>query len=286
MNYLYWYKYLPIPFTDCIKELNHIVLYHYDILRYIRKATRRYSNFYVVAVSERTKKELMYYGVPPDKIYVITGGVDKDIFKPLPKEYARKALRRMFNIRIDEDDEVLLHVGPSPIKGTHVLLKTLKNILSNSRKVKTIIVGFLKGVYGKNLLDFIRRNAFHKNVFIVDRVPHNSMALLYNVADVVAQLSYSEGCPLTLLESLACGTPVITTDVGCSEDYLRAMELCDLLVRISRPDFSYELTDKIVYVLENKEYFRRKVFSNRDKIPSWLDIAFRYVKLINVLSTM
>ena len=83
MNYLYWYRHLPVPAIDRVKGLSHTLLYHYDILRYLRKASRLYPNFYVVAVSEHTRKELIYYGVPSNKIYVVTGGVDKDIFKPL-----------------------------------------------------------------------------------------------------------------------------------------------------------------------------------------------------------
>jgi len=177
MNYLYWYSHLPIPFIDRIKELSHVMLYHYDVLRYIRKATKQYSNFYVVAVSERTKRELMYYGIPSDKIYVITGGVDKDIFKPLRREYAREVLRRVFNIPIDEDDDVLLHVGLSPRKGTHILLKALKNMLPNLRKVKAMIIGSFRGAYGKALSNFIRRNIPHENVLVVSAVPENSMNL-------------------------------------------------------------------------------------------------------------
>jgi len=282
MNYLYWYSHLPIPFIDRIKELSHVMLYHYDVLHYIRKATKQYSNFYVVAVSERTKKELIHQGVSPSKVYVITAGVDKDIYKPLTKEYARKTLRHTLDINIDEDDEVLLHVGPRPRKGTHILLKAFKK-MSNLRKVKVIIVGSFKGAYGKALLDFMRRNAFYKNVLLVDRAPEDHMVLLYNAADIVVQPSYSEGCPLTLLESLACGTPIITTNVGCNDDYLKTMALCDLLIRISEPDFSDDLSGKIMYALENKEYFRRKVLSNRDKVPSWIDIAKQYANLVDYL---
>jgi len=282
MNYLYWYRYLPIPAIDRIKELNHTLFYHYGILRYLRKISREYPKFYIVAVSERTRKELVYYDVPPSKVYVITGGVDKDVFKPLPKEYARKVVRHKLGIDIDEDDKVLLHVGLSPRKGTHVLLKAF-NKISSTRKVELIIVGSLKSEYGRILLEFIQRSALHKNTVIVRRVPDDLMPFLYNAADIVVQPSYSEGCSLTLLESLACGTPVVTTNVGCSDDYLKTMGLCDLLIRISEPDFSDELSDKIMYVLENKEYFQRKVLSNCDKVPSWTDVAKQYVNLVDYL---
>ncbi|OYT56500.1 MAG: hypothetical protein B6U76_03575, partial [Desulfurococcales archaeon ex4484_217_2] len=151
MNYLYWYRHLPVPAIDSIKELSHTLLYHYDILRCLRKASRLYPNFYVVAVSEHTRKELIYYGVPSNKIYVVTGGVDKNIFKPLPKDKVRNTLNNLLGARLGENDEVILHVGSSPRKGTHILLKALK-MLTNLGKVKTIIVGSLKGSYGRCLL--------------------------------------------------------------------------------------------------------------------------------------
>ncbi len=282
MNYLYWYRYLPIPAIDRIKWLSHTLLYHYDILRYLRRESRLFPNFYIVAVSERTRKELIHYGIPPNKIYVVTGGVDKDVFKPLPKDKARNTLNNLLGTHLDENSEVVLHVGSSPRKGTHILLKALK-MLTSLRKVKTIIVGSLRGLYGRYLLGLMMENNLHKNVLLLSRVPNNLMPLLYNVADIVVQPSYSEGCPLTLLESLACGIPIITTDVGCNEDYLKNIGLIDLLIRINKPDFSQELIDKIIHALENKRHYRRRVFSHWDKIPSWIEIAKKYVSLVKNL---
>ena len=282
MNYLYWYKHIPVPFVDRIKELNHTLLYHYDILNYLKKASRKHHNFYVVAVSEPTRKELIYYGLPPNKTYVITGGVDKDVFKPLPKEFARRVVKEKLNVDLNEDDDVLLHVGASPRKGTHVLLKAFMNV-STSKKAKLVIVGSLKGAYGMALLEFIRKNGLHRNMVMLGSVPDDLMSLLYNAADVTVQPSYSEGCPLTLLESLACGTPAITTNVGCSDVFLKTMTLCNLLIKITESDFSDELNEKVIYALENKEHLQRKVLSNRDKIPSWMDIAKQYINLISSL---
>ena len=279
INYLHWYKHLPIPSIDRVKELSHVLLYHYDILRYLRLLAKQYPNFYIVAVSKRTRKELIYYGIPPSKVYVVTGGVDKDIFKPISKDEARRALSKLFGIRLGEDDSVILHIGLSPIKGTHILLKALKMITS-FRKVKTLIIGSPKGVYCKHLSDLMRKVSTYKNVFMLGKVPDNLMPLLYNVADVVVQPSYSEGGPLTMLESLACGTPVITTDVGCSEDYLKTIGLGYLLIGINKPDFSNELADKVIHALENREHYHQKVLSNRDKIPSWIQIAEQYANLV------
>ena len=78
-------------------------------------------------------------------------------------------------------------------------------------------------------------------------------------------------------------TPVIATDVGCSEDYLKTVGLIDLLIRINKPDFSEELADKIIHALENKKHYQRKTFYNRGKIPSWLEIAKQYVSLVKNL---
>ena len=54
-------------------------------------------------------------------------------------------------------------------------------------------------------------------------VDYEKLSLLYNAADLTIVPSYSEGAPLVIPESLACGTPVVATDVGGNSEYLGMM---------------------------------------------------------------
>jgi glycosyltransferase involved in cell wall biosynthesis len=53
-----------------------------------------------------------------------------------------------------------------------------------------------------------------QRVHLVGAVPHEELALWYNAADIFCLASSQEGYPNVLLESLACGTPVVATSVG------------------------------------------------------------------------
>jgi glycosyltransferase involved in cell wall biosynthesis len=76
--------------------------------------------------------------------------------------------------------------------------------------------------------------------------PYERIALYFNAADASILASYREGCPNAVLESLACGTPVIATDVGAVPDIL----LTPHAGRIVPPHQVEPLRDAIAAVLE------------------------------------
>ncbi|MEM1646441.1 MAG: glycosyltransferase, partial [Ignisphaera sp.] len=103
---------------------------------------------------------------------------------------------------------------------------------------------------------------------------------VYNAADVTVVPSYSEGGPLITPESLACGTPVIATDVGGNAEYLSLIGLDDLLISIESYDFSNALFEKILAVFREMEHKKTRTLSNRDSVPSWVHAAKRYIDTI------
>jgi glycosyltransferase involved in cell wall biosynthesis len=101
--------------------------------------------------------------------------------------------------------------------------------------------------------------------------------LLYNAADVTVAPSYSEGAPLVTPESLACGTPLIATNVGGNPEYLAKVDLNDLLIELKKYDFSEELYQKIALTLE------KKYDANISMIPSWNDFIQRLLIRLDLI---
>ncbi len=69
------------------------------------------------------------------------------------------------------------------------------------------------------------------NVKMLGYVEDKLLPLLYNATDITVTPSYSEGSLLVIPESLACGTPVIATNVGGNPEYLNKVGLVDYIIK-------------------------------------------------------
>ncbi|PCI48668.1 MAG: hypothetical protein COB49_05800 [Alphaproteobacteria bacterium] len=147
----------------------------------------------VICVSQALKERLIRHGVPKDKLIVIMNGVNRTIFKAQDKNKG----------------EYLLTVGNLvPLKGHEYILRSL-----------TELPGEMLTIIGAGELDTPLRQ-LAKELNISDRVsflshiPHKELPACYAKAKCTILMSSMEGMPNVILESLACGTPVIATNVG------------------------------------------------------------------------
>jgi glycosyltransferase involved in cell wall biosynthesis len=180
----------------------------------------------------------------------------------------------------------MLHVNPGPRKGTHILIKAatmLRKIYGDSFTL--LIAGRLgPKTYREYVENMIRGLKLEENIKILGYVEHELLPLLYNVADITIVPSYSEGSPLIIPESLACGTLVIATNVGGNPEYLNMAGLTDYAVEVRQYDFSSLLTLKLLKALtDNKEPGRNAVY---ERVPSWSDISHRYLYLLEKIWTI
>lgn len=172
----------------------------------------------LVASSESDKEYLTYlYGVDKNRVQLIYPGVDTKIFHPLSQKEARE------KIDAAHDHKIVLFVGRiEPLKGIDALLYALKIILEKDKnKVCLFIVGgdvsqkvsqWSKELRKLNELKHIL--SLTTEVNFVGQKPQNLLPYYYNAADVVVMPSHYESFGMAALEAIACGTPVITTNVS------------------------------------------------------------------------
>jgi glycosyltransferase involved in cell wall biosynthesis len=244
-----------------------------ELLQLKLALTRR--KLLVVAVSKNTRKELIGMGIQQNKVISILNGVDKDVFKPMNKDYAKTLVEEIFRIKLR--DKVLLHVNPGPRKGTHILIKAvamLRRIYGDN--LTLLVIGKIgPKTYGEYIESMIRGLKLEENIKMLGYVKDELLPLLYNAADVVIMPSYSEGSPLVIPEALACAVPVIATNVGGNPEYLALVGLNELVVKLEKYDFSSNLAITISKALNSKmviPYF---------KVPNWYDIAKMYLRSLN-----
>ena len=175
----------------------------------------------ILAASEREKEHLLRFcGVPREAVGVVPCGVDLDRFRPVGKALAREKLG------LDPDESVVLYVGRfAALKGIDRLLEATAH-LKRRRDLRLMLVGGdgEQTPESRELISLSRRLGILDRVIFAGRVDHEDMPLYYSAADVLVLPSHYESFGLVALESLACGTPVVTTRVGAMERIIRQDE--------------------------------------------------------------
>lgn len=177
----------------------------------------------LIAPSENEKKYLAYlYNAPPEKIKVISPGVATSLFYPMATMQAKQAVGASLN------HKMVLFVGRiDPVKGLDVLMYAMRVLLAKKPQMKAclwIVGGDItqkKELWSKELqkLEHLRKLLdLHTTVTFVGQQSQHELPKYYNAADLVVMPSHYESFGMTALEAMACGTPVIMTNVtGVSE---------------------------------------------------------------------
>ena len=155
----------------------------------------------LITVSAALRDALLKLSVPPERITVLRNGVDFELFQPADRATARQALGL--------SRPTLLSVGHLvENKGHRFVIEALRQL----PEVDLVIVG--DGPLRAQLGALAERCGVANRITWAGTLPQAKIAEYYAAATATVLASGSEGMPNVLLESLACGTPVIATAVG------------------------------------------------------------------------
>lgn len=183
------------------------------------------------------------------RIEVIPNGIDTEIYKPLNKEAARSAYN------LPQDKHLILfsafNATSDKRKGGQFLVPAIKKMSQAGwgSKIELIIIG---SSAPENPPDFGMK--VHYMGSLHDEI---SQVLLYSAADVVVAPSMQENLSNTVMESLACGTPVVAFDIGGMPDMIEH-QINGYLATPFEPN---DLAGGMMWVLENEN--RRDMLSAR-----------------------
>lgn len=163
----------------------------------------------VITVCEALRQALVEMGVSGDRIATIRNGVDTHRFYPVDGG----EIRRQLGI----SGFTLIAVGHLiERKGVHLTIGALKELLD----CNLIIVG--DGPEEGRLKHLVRRLHLEARVHFVGAKSHQELKAYYSAADVMVLASSREGWPNVLLESMACGTPVVATSIWGTPEVIRS----------------------------------------------------------------
>jgi glycosyltransferase involved in cell wall biosynthesis len=172
----------------------------------------------VVAVCEALKQAMVDLGIPGEKVRVIGNGIDSERFQPVDRESAR------LQLGIPADASVIVSVGALiPRKGYQLLIPAVAQLASRYPKLRIYIIG--EGAYRKTLCTLAHQAGVADRVTFVGEWPNEGLKTWYSAADVSCLASAREGWANVILESLACGTPVVATRVWGAPEVIVSPEL-------------------------------------------------------------
>jgi glycosyltransferase involved in cell wall biosynthesis len=250
---------MPIAITLRIRALIHHYFYDFVLGRINMKTLEK-----VILLAEEERKYLSKIGLKNEKCLKIPIAINEIFFKP-------GLIVPLCN------RDYILYVGRiDSSKGLDTLVRAIKELQLTGHSLKCIIVGKDTG-YRSKLESLVDRLEITHLVEIRDYLSQENLLELYSSALVTVLTSLAEGFPITLVESLALGTPFIATPVGAIPELVESTQ-AGLLVPIADP----KALSQAIHVLSEDNNLWSKMSSNgrsSAKNFTWDTIAKRYYEV-------
>jgi glycosyltransferase involved in cell wall biosynthesis len=168
------------------------------------------SRDHVVAVGEAVRQALIHNeGIPPDRVELIHNGIPLERFEARLTDSERAAIRA--ELGIEPEDLVLIQVARLDYLKDHATaIRTIERVANQCPRVRLLLVG--DGPERAVIEELVQQRTLEENVRLLGQ--HNDVPRLLAASDIVLLTSISEGIPLTLIEAMAAGRPVVSTRVG------------------------------------------------------------------------
>jgi glycosyltransferase involved in cell wall biosynthesis len=229
------------------------------IARALRGAAR------LVAVSDELRGLAISLGADPDKTKVIANGVDSGVHYPRERTRLRQALGLV------DDRPVILSAGRLvEFKGHQHAIGAVRVLRDQGMNVELAIAGGTgRGLpsYEQDLRKLVFRYRLEDSVRFLGWIPPENLAEWMCAADVLCLASRREGCPNVVIEALACGTPIVATDVGM----VRKLIPSERYGFVVPPENADSLADALQRALQKQ--WERAAISRWGQARTWADAA-------------
>ena len=192
IHYLKAFPKSPVPVYVAVGEYQNLdIIRNYFSVKEYSKFLEKVTGF--IAVSEQIEHKLLSYGVPKEKIIIEPNGTNLEKFKPRNKKETRQKLDLPLN------EKIVLFVGRFiENKGP---LRVQDALLSLPNGVVSIFIGSGD------------QQPIHPNIIFSGPVSHQVVAEFMSSADVFVLPTLHEGSSNVIIEAMACGLPIVSSDI-------------------------------------------------------------------------
>ncbi len=263
------------------------ILYQHDLIEYYTPNQKWYKLLFrkltfpvalrlsdkVIGVSSNTINDIKkFFNVPKEKLHLIYNAADSS-FKPLDKKESKSIIKSKYGI----SDKFILYVGTLalPQKNLLRLVEAYGNILKRGAQVKLVMVG-KKSKDSEKIFDLVAEKGLVGSVFFTGYVPDVDLPYFYNAADVFCFPSIYEGFGLPVLEAMACGCPVVASNVSSLPEVVGAAGILIDPYNISK------LSGSLFQMVTDEKLRKRYIISGLEQCKkfSWKESAYQLLKII------
>jgi glycosyltransferase involved in cell wall biosynthesis len=213
-------RWFDVPVTVTLRGTEPAQLRRPELRRRVARALAYASR--VFGVSDSLRLLAVQIGVPPAKTAVIGNGVDLKKFWPLPRIEARARLG------IPGAAKVIISVGGLvERKGFHRVIDLIPRLLGRIPELRYLIVGGPgpEGDMTPKLREQVRLLGLEQQVLFLGVIAPEELHVALSAADLFVLATQNEGWANVFLEAMACGLPVVTTDVGGNQEVISSPAL-------------------------------------------------------------
>jgi phosphoheptose isomerase len=240
----------------------------------------------IVAECPQEEEDLIrYYNADPAKITIIPAGFDPAEFSPMSKELARAALG------LPTKDWTVLHVGRMVRrKGVDTVIRGFARMTERTGVTGRLIVvggdppGAPESDEMRRLRTVAEQEGVDERVTFAGPVGRDRLKYYYGAADVFVTTPWYEPFGITPLEAMACGTPVIGSNVGGIKFTVRDGE-CGYLVPADQPDMLAERLGHLYRHPRLMSVFRKQAINRAYDLFTWRNVTNEMAALYERLVT-
>ncbi len=206
---------ISIPFVTTVYDLSfvHFPEAFRPFKRWYLRTLTRYSSrraSAIIAISESTRRDVIAaFGISPKKVHTVYCGVDS-AFKPLPT-----AQVEAFRAKHGLPERFVFRLGTiEPRKNVEGVIRAYAGWRTRDPTAPPLVIAGGKGWYYQEVFRLVEALGLTQYIHFPDYVPQADLPLWYNAASLLVYPSRFEGFGLPVLEAMACGTPVVTSNVS------------------------------------------------------------------------
>ncbi|SKA76588.1 Glycosyltransferase involved in cell wall bisynthesis [Caloramator quimbayensis] len=228
----------------------------------------------IITISENSKKEIIeYLNVAEDKIRIIPIGIEIEKYRKKYSENEMIKVRKKYNI----PNEYILYLGTlEPRKNIETIIDSYALYKKNGGNLKLVIAG-KKGWMYDSILNRVKQYSLGDEVIFTGYVDEDDKACIYKMSSLFLFPSFYEGFGIPVIEAMAAGTPVITSNTSSLPEAAG-----DAAIFVNPKDIN-AIADSMLKIANNDYYKKELIIKGLKQSEkfSWEKSAEKLINIYN-----